>query len=294
MNTLRVQNITKYYGKQCVLDNISFELKQGEITGFLGGNGAGKTTTMNILTGYLKDWEGEVTIFNEDIRKTPQTIRKKIGYLPEHNPLEEQLYIKEYLEYVASLYLPKDRIKKTVSDVIEKVDLGKEQHKKIGQLSKGYKQRVGLAQALIHNPPILILDEPTSGLDPNQLTTILELIKQESKDKIVLFSTHIMQEAEAICNRVLILNNGKLVNDSNIHADTQIIEVEFLEEIETLELPFAEKVQQISKNIFIVYSNSTDDIRPLLFEFAKEQNLTLLTLAHFEQDLSSLFSEATL
>ncbi len=293
MTTLKVQNVTKYYGKQCVLDNISFELKQGEITGFLGGNGAGKTTTMNIITGYLKDWKGEVEIFNEDIRKTSQIIRKKVGYLPEHNPLEDQLYVKEYLEYVASLYLQKNEIKKAVDNIIEKIALGKEQHKKIGQLSKGYKQRVGLAQALIHNPRILILDEPTSGLDPIQLKTILELIKQESKDKIVLFSTHILQEAEAVCDRVLILKDGKLINDSYMHGFSQSVEIEFTEELDFLEFPFAANVQQISKHKFIISSNSTDDIRPLLFKFAKEQNLTLLTLAPFEQDLEALFRNNT-
>ncbi len=291
--TIIAKNITKHYGNQCVLDNVSFTLQKGEITGFLGPNGAGKTTTMKILTGYLQEWEGSATILGKDLRKNSLSIRKEIGFLPEHNPLDEQLYIHEYLNYVAGLYLPKRKVKNAVESVLEKVDLGRERHKKIGQLSKGYKQRVGLAQALVHNPKILILDEPTTGLDPNQLEVIRQLIKEEAKDKIVLFSTHIMQEVEALRDRVLILNKGKLVSDNKTLLGLQTVRISFAEPIENLQLPFEASVEKITKNSFLISANSEQDIRPQLFEFAKQNSLTLLHLSEEKEDMERLFKQQT-
>ncbi len=291
--TIVAQNITKHYDTQCVLDDISFTLKKSEITGFLGVNGAGKTTTMKILTGYLQDWDGTVTVFGKDLRKNSLAIRKEIGYLPEHNPLDEQLYIREYLQYVAGLYLPKKEVQKAINKVIEKVALGKEQHKKIGQLSKGYKQRVGLAQALIHKPQILILDEPTTGLDPKQLEHIRQLIKEESKNKIVLFSTHIMQEVEAICDRTLIINNGKIVSDSKTTSNLQTVRVAFAESIANLQLPFEANIEKIAPNNFLIHTNHEQDIRPILFNFAKENNLTLLHLSEEKRAIEAIFQQET-
>ncbi len=288
------KDISKYYGKQKVLDAVSFQLNKGEITGFLGANGAGKTTTMKILTGYLQNWEGSVFVFDKDLRENSLSIRKQVGYLPEHNPLDEQLYVKEYLQYVAGIYLPKRQVKSAINEVIAKVDLGKEQHKKIGQLSKGYKQRVGLAQALVHNPEILILDEPTTGLDPNQLELIRNLIKEESKDKIVLFSTHIMQEVTAICDRTLIINKGKIVSDSKTNNWSQTVKIAFAEPITDLTLPFEANIENLSTNTFLVHAMQKEDIRPLLFQFAKQENLTLLHLSEQQQDIAVTFKQKTL
>lgn len=210
--SIEIIELTKNYGSQIAVDHISFEVKQGEIVGFLGPNGAGKSTTMKMLTGYIKPTTGTAKIFGLDINKEPIEIKKNIGYLPEHNPLYLEMYIKEFLEFIGNLYSLKGSfLKNRILEVIDLVGLGNEQHKKIGQLSKGYRQRVGLAQALIHNPKVLILDEPTTGLDPNQLAEIRQVIKDAGKDKSVLFSTHIMQEVEAICDRVVIINHGKIV-----------------------------------------------------------------------------------
>lgn len=293
MDTVEAENISKHYDSQCVLDHVSFTLKKGEITGFLGPNGAGKTTTMNILTGYLQDWTGRILILGEDIRKNSLTIRRKIGYLPEHNPLDEQLYVQEYLNHIANLYLSRKEALKAVEKVIEKVELGSEQHKKIGLLSKGYKQRVGLAQALVHNPQILILDEPTTGLDPNQLEIIRKLIREEGKDKIVLLSTHIMQEVEALCDRTLILNKGKLVSDELAQNATQCVAIEFLEPVVNLQLPFDATIQPLSSSHFLISSKIKEDIRSLIFSYAKEQNLTLLHLGKEKENTASLFKKAT-
>lgn len=290
---LKVENINKFYGSQCVLDNVSFELRSDEITGFLGPNGAGKTTTMNIITGYLQEWSGNISVLGKDLRTNTLAIRKLMGYLPEHNPIDDQLYVKEYLDYVAKIYLTRNKVHNAVKEVIEKVDLGKEQHKKIGQLSKGYKQRVGLAQALVHKPKILILDEPTTGLDPNQLELIRQLIRSEGKDKIVLLSTHIMQEVEALCDRTLIINKGKIVSDSQIQTASQLVRIEFAEIITDLKLPFECKIQNLSPSTFLIQSEVKEDIRQLLFKFAKEQNLTLLHLSKEKQDPTLIFKEST-
>lgn len=215
--SIKVQNLSKVYGTQKAVDNISFEVNKGEIIGFLGPNGAGKSTTMKILTGYIPATDGTAEVNGFDVKTSPMQVKRNIGYLPEHNPLYLDMYVKEFLAFAGSLYGLKGRaLKIKIDETIEKVGLGLEKHKKIGQLSKGYRQRVGLAQALIHNPDVLILDEPTTGLDPNQLVEIRDLIKNVGKDKTVIFSTHIMQEVEAICDRVIIINRGKIVTDSTL------------------------------------------------------------------------------
>lgn len=215
--SIKIQNLTKVYGTQKAIDNISFEINSGEILGFLGPNGAGKSTTMKILTGYLPASSGSARVLNIEVSTDSLEVKQQIGYLPEHNPLYLEMYVKEFLEFVGSLYgLKSDNLKNRVIEVIDLVGLQIEQHKKIGELSKGYRQRVGLAQALIHNPEVLILDEPTTGLDPNQLVEIRNLIREVGKNKTVILSTHIMQEVEALCDRVIIINKGKIVIDETM------------------------------------------------------------------------------
>lgn len=215
--SIRIQHLTKVYGTQLAVNDISFDVKQGEVVGFLGPNGAGKSTTMKIATCYLPATSGTVEVAGFDVATSPIDVRRSIGYLPEHNPLYLDMYVKEFLVFIGGLYgLKGQHLQQSISNVIELVGLGLEQKKKIGQLSKGYRQRVGLAQALIHNPKVLILDEPTTGLDPNQLVEIRNVIKEVGKEKTVIFSTHIMQEVEAICNRVILINKGVIVTDNSL------------------------------------------------------------------------------
>ena len=213
--SIQVKEVSKYYGQQAALQSVSLEVKKGEIVGFLGPNGAGKSTLMKIITTYLAADEGQVEVCQENVEENPLSVRQKVGYLAEHNPLYLEMYIKEYLGFIADLY---GCSKERVSDMIELTGLSPEQHKKIGELSKGYRQRVGLAAALIHEPEVLILDEPTTGLDPNQLVEIRNLIKNSGKNKTVMLSTHIMQEVEKICNRVIIINKGKIVADEQLES----------------------------------------------------------------------------
>jgi ABC-2 type transport system ATP-binding protein len=216
--SIKIQNLSKIYGQQRAVDDISFEVNKGEIVGFLGPNGAGKSTTMKILTGYIPATSGTAEVNGMDVKKKPKAVKRSIGYLPEHNPLYLDMYVREFLEFVGSMYdLKGNSLKNRVEEVIELVGLSLEKAKKIGQLSKGYRQRVGIAQAFIHDPEVLILDEPTTGLDPNQLIEIRGLIKQIGQNKTVIFSTHIMQEVEAICDRVIIINRGKIVADGNLN-----------------------------------------------------------------------------
>lgn len=300
--TIRVSKVNKFYGSQQVLDNVSFEIGIGGLAGFLGPNGAGKSTMMKIITGYLSAEEGSVEINGERMETKNISIRSQIGYLPENNPLYTDLYVREYLEMVAGFYHLSNK-KEKVGNMVELTGLKAEQHKKIGALSKGYRQRVGLAQALIHDPAVLILDEPTTGLDPNQLEEIRQLITQISKNKTVMLSTHIMQEVEAVCNRVIIINKGKLVADGSISqlkaghfAQKQTVWVEFdqapdraaLENIQGLE-----RIESMSKTSFLVESNGNADLRPLLFQFAVANHLVLLTLKEQQQSLENVFQELT-
>lgn len=298
--SISVKHLTKYYGEQAAVDNISFEAKNGEILGFLGPNGAGKSTTMKIITSFIPATEGSVEVCGLDIKKHSLEIRKKIGYLPEHNPLYLDMYVKEYLNFVGKIYGIK-KLKNRVAEVIELVGLQKEQHKVIGQLSKGYRQRVGLAQAIIHDPEVLILDEPTSGLDPNQLAEIRELIKKIGKEKTVMLSTHIMQEVEAICDRVIIIKNGKLVANakaSELQSDvnSQVVFVEFDSEISRNRLakvPNISRVEEITKTTYLVKSDSLIDLRKTIAAYAQEENLLILTIRKEEKTLEEVFKDYT-
>lgn len=295
--SIQLTSTSKFYGKQKAVNCISFTAKKGEIVGFLGPNGAGKSTTMKILTGFIKPSEGTVMVNGIDVVKNPIEAQSKIGYLPEHNPLYLDMYVREYLQFQASVH----KIKKTaVNSVIQKVGLDAEAHKKIGQLSKGYRQRVGLASAIIHNPEVLILDEPTTGLDPNQLVEIRELIKELGKDKTVLFSTHIMQEVEAVCNRVIIINKGEIIIDKNItelkNDKEQIIKVSFdykIEEQFLKQLPNCTTIENNYNNSWTITFSSKEDMRPKLFDFAKENGLKILELNSENKTLESLFRELT-
>lgn len=299
--TVEIRNITKFFGKQKALDNVSFEIKKGELVGFLGPNGAGKSTMMKIITGFLPQDSGEICINNEEITSSNLEIRKSIGYLPEQNPLYTDLYIKEFLEITAGFY-KLSNVKKRITEMIELTGLGDEQNKKIRALSKGYRQRVGLAQALIHDPSILILDEPTTGLDPNQLEEIRELIRQVGKEKTVVLSSHIMQEVEAVCNRVVIIKKGRIVADGAMTEvrgrsvrQNQLICVEFNSVVERNKIMAIEGVKdaQTNGNTWEIESNLKDDLRPLIFKFAVENNLTLLTLQEKQQNLENVFQKLT-
>ncbi|MCG8858089.1 gliding motility-associated ABC transporter ATP-binding subunit GldA [Tenacibaculum finnmarkense] len=295
--SIQLTEISKFYGSQKAVNNISFDAQKGEIVGFLGPNGAGKSTSMKILTGFILPSEGSVFVSGIDVLKNPIEAQKKIGYLPEHNPLYLEMYVREYLQFQAGIY----KVSKTkIPEVIEKVGLTSEAHKKIGQLSKGYRQRVGLAAAILHNPEVLILDEPTTGLDPNQLVEIRELIKELGKDKTVLISTHIMQEVEAVCTRVIIINKGKIVIDKPIAelktSKEQIIKVTFdykLEEQFIQRLPNIVHYKNTVENNWILTFETSEDMRPVIFDFAQENGLKILGLNTENKNLESLFRELT-
>ena len=294
-----VKNLSKIYGTQKALQEVSFEVNKGEILGFLGPNGAGKSTLMKILTGYIPQTNGDAKICNLDINENSLETRSKIGYLPEHNPLYLDMYVKEYLEFVANIY---EVNHKYINEIIEKTSLQKEHHKLIGSLSKGYRQRVGLAQALLHNPEVLILDEPTTGLDPNQLVEIRSLIKEIGREKTVMLSTHIMQEVEAICDRVIIINKGQIVANKTIRelqkskGNRKLITVEFdkkAEKNELMKIGNVLKALELKGNQYEVFSDSKFDLRPALFEFAVNNKLTVLQMNMEEQKLESIFQELT-
>ena len=303
--SIRVINTTKIYGKQKALNNVSFEINSGEIVGFLGPNGAGKSTMMKILTGFIPPTSGEVYINDLDILEFPQEVKRITGYLPENNPLYLELYVREYLEFVAGLYKIKKDLKSRVGELINITGLEQEQKKKIGALSKGYRQRVGLAQALIHDPEVLILDEPTSGLDPNQIIEIRNLISEIGKHKTVLLSTHIMQEVEAICNRVIIINKGQIVaneTSDQILSQTkdketiQTIIVEFNNEVKENQLKTisgVSKVARFKNNQWLIQSNDSADLRPEVFNFAVKNNLQVLSMQKQERKLEDVFRELT-
>jgi len=294
---IEVENISKLYGTQKALDQISFSLKKGEIVGFLGPNGAGKSTLMKILTTYINPTEGDATINGYSVTQAPKDVQLNIGYLPEHNPLYLDMYVREYLGFQAEFHrVSKDAIDK----VLLKTGLAEESHKKIKQLSKGYRQRVGLAAALLHNPSVLILDEPTTGLDPNQLIEIRELIKSLGKEKTILLSTHIMQEVEAICDRVIIVNKGKLLIDKPLNElakdQKQIIEVEFDYRVEEVALSHIKHVTHIENKAGFVYHihfSTKEDMRAKVFDFAHDNGLKILQLHQKNTSLEKLFTELT-
>jgi ABC-2 type transport system ATP-binding protein len=301
---VKVQDVTKYYGNQLAVDHVSFEIAGGEIVGFIGPNGAGKSTTMKIVTGILSPDEGEVQINGIPVFDRQIETRKSIGYLPENNPLYPEMYIREYLAYVAGLYgIAGKKALQRIEEVMDMTGLYPEAPKKIGTLSKGYRQRVGLAQALIHDPGILILDEPTSGLDPNQLNEIRLLISSIGKEKTVLLSTHILQEVEAICDRVLIINKGRIVTDSRSEflramkaGQTQTIQVELGSEADPgiwKKLPFVHHVRALEGNQYLLETNEDRDVRGEVFNFAVEQGLTILSLSLRRKSLEEVFREMT-
>jgi len=300
--SISVSQVSKQYGTQKALDQVSFEIGTGELVGFLGPNGAGKSTLMKIITGYLSADGGSVVINGETVETKNISIRSQIGYLPENNPLYTDLYVREYLEMVAGFYKLQHK-KEQVLKMIELTGLKVEQHKKIGMLSKGYRQRVGLAQALIHDPAVLILDEPTTGLDPNQLEEIRQLIRAISANKTVMLSTHIMQEVEAICSRVIIINQGKLVADGSIaelksgqieRKQAVLVEFNKAPEMELLrKINGLRKLEAINPTTFLVESDQTTDLRPALFHFAVSSQLVLLTLKEQQQSLENVFQDLT-
>ena len=292
------KNITKFFGKQKALNNVSFTIGKGEIVGFLGPNGAGKSTMMKILTTYYTADDGQAEVNSFDVQSEKKNVQKSIGYLPEHNPLYLDMYVKEYLAFNADVYkVNKERI----NTVIEQTGLGPEANKKIGQLSKGYRQRVGLAAALLHDPEVLILDEPTTGLDPNQLLEIRKLIREIGKEKTILLSTHIMKEVEAVCDRVLIINKGTIVADKKLSelrdGQDQVLVVEFdfrVEEAFLNKLPNVILVKNIGGFVYEITFNTSNDMRPVVFDFAHDNQLKTLQLSRKNKNLESLFTELTL
>jgi ABC-2 type transport system ATP-binding protein len=298
-----VQGVSKYYGDQKALDQISFEVRTGEIVGFIGPNGAGKSTMMKIITGFIPASSGKVIVNGLAVEADNLEVKKQIGYLPENNPLYPEMYVREYLGFVASIYKSAISPKNQTDNIIVLTGLAPEQNKKIGSLSKGYRQRVGLAQALIHNPAVLILDEATTGLDPNQIVEIRNLIQEVGKEKTVMLSTHIMQEVEAICDRVIIIDKGIIVADeekSNIYSKLkhprQVIQVEFDKEpgyLSLTDIPNVSNIKKISNNTWLIEAETDEDLRPSLFNFAVKNNLMVLSMNKQESNLEEVFRQLT-
>ena len=302
--SISVQGVSKFYGEQKALDNASFEVRTGEIVGFIGPNGAGKSTMMKIITGFIPASSGNISVNGLPVDSDNLEVKKQIGYLPENNPLYPEMYVREYLGFVASMYKSHLTVKKQTDNIIELTGLSPEQNKKIGSLSKGYRQRVGLAQALIHNPAVLILDEATTGLDPNQIIDIRNLIKEAGKEKTVMLSTHIMQEVEAICDRVIIIDKGVIVANeeknkiySVIKRAKQVIQVEFDKETTQQSLIKIANVSNVkmirNNNIWMIEAEGEEDIRPSLFNFAVKNKLTVLSLQKLESNLEEVFRQLT-
>jgi len=301
--SIKVSAVTKEFGKQKALDEVSFEVLSGSVVGFLGPNGAGKSTMMKIITGFIPQTNGLVEVNGINIENQEQDVRRTIGYLPESNPLYTDLYVKEYLTFVANIYNLGANTEKRVKELIELTGIGHEQNKKIGALSKGYRQRVGLAQALVHNPSVLILDEPTSGLDPNQIVEIRKLIKDIGKEKTVLLSTHIMQEVEAICEKIIIINKGKVVADGSTQeiiaqssAKGNAVLVEFVEEINRelfQKINGLSEIKSINKSTWLLSANLKEDIRPIIFRFAIDNGLTLIGMQQKGKQLEDIFQSLT-
>lgn len=300
--TVSVQELTKIYGTQKAVDNISFEIATGEIVGFLGPNGAGKSTTMKMITCFLVPTSGTVIVNGKSIEDESMEVRRLIGYLPEHNPLYTEMYVKEYLHFIAGLTKYKGNVSKRVKELVEMTGLGVEQHKKIGMLSKGYRQRIGLAQALLNDPEVLILDEPTSGLDPNQIIDIRNLIKEVGKSKTIILSTHIMQEVQAMCSRVIIINKGNIVADSPTSllttqaSDKISVKVVFKNPVKKEDLKKIAGVEEViseGKDAWIVTSSSQIDLRETLFLWAAAQKHIIYAMQIESQSLENVFHKLT-
>lgn len=299
--SIKVNEVTKLYGEQLALNKVSFEIGSGEVVGFLGPNGAGKSTLMKIITCYLTPTTGTVEVCGINVMDDPLKVKQKVGYLPEHNPLYLDMFVKEYLQFIAGLHKISNP-KQKVEEMIEMVGLTIEQKKKIGALSKGYRQRVGLAQALIHEPEVLILDEPTSGLDPNQLEDIRKLIINIGKKKTIMLSTHIMQEVEAICGRVIIIDRGEIKADNETkqlqkeQTKRQVIFVEFDKEIgrnKLASIPGVKNVKPVEGNIWVIEAEKQDDFRPIISRFASDNGMLILALRKEEQSLEEVFKNLT-
>ncbi|MEN8731983.1 MAG: ATP-binding cassette domain-containing protein [Bacteroidia bacterium] len=300
--SIEINQLTKVYGEQKAINNISFSVGAGEVVGFLGPNGAGKSTTMKILSGFIPATSGTAKVMGIDVAKDPLAVKKRIGYLPELNPLYDDMFIVEYLQFNADIYQLKNA-KQEIERVINKTGLSVERHKKISQLSKGYRQRVGLAQALLNNPDVLILDEPTSGLDPNQMSEIRQLIANLSKEKTILLSTHIMQEVEAMCNRVIIINRGSIVADDTVSNVKQQISsgnkevyIRFRDVVDAaslLQLQGVKKVESAEEEGFTVSANQGADLAAILFKFAVESNTVIVEQKEIKESLEAVFQELT-
>lgn len=298
--SITLKKVSKFYGEQAAVNNISFSINKGEVVGFLGPNGAGKSTTMKMITGFIPATSGEIKVCDLKVDIDSLDTRRLIGYLPEHNPLYLDMYVREYLEFVGKIYHVKN-LKSRIDEMIETVGLQVEQNKKIGMLSKGYRQRVGLAQAIIHDPEVLILDEPTSGLDPNQLVDIRELIKNIGKSKTVMLSTHIMQEVEAICDRVIIIKKGSIVADDkaeNLQYENQhqVVYVEFEQNVSKNQLskiPTVSKIEHVGGNSWLIETNTTTDLRKAIAQFAQQNNVLVLTMRQEERSLEEVFKALT-
>lgn len=298
--SIAVSSVSKLYGEQRALDNVSFNVGANEVVGFLGPNGAGKSTMMKIITCFIPPSEGRVEVCGHDTGTHSLEVRRQVGYLPESNPLYHDMYVKEYLAFVAGIYGIAD-VKKRIADMIEATGLGVEQHKRIGQLSKGYKQRVGLAQAMLHDPKVLILDEPTSGLDPNQLIGIRQLIKELGKEKTVLFSSHIMQEVEAICDRIIIIDRGRIVTDRKASEISgvlggQTVLVEFGAEVSVQDLraiPGVTDARKLENSVYSIIGNGDDDLRRSVAQWAQQNDHLVLSMRVEEERLESVFQRLT-
>jgi ABC-2 type transport system ATP-binding protein len=298
-----VKDLVKIYGTQRAVDGISFTANKGQITGFLGPNGAGKSTTMKIATCFIPPTEGTIEVCGYDVVTAPLEVRRQIGYLPEHNPLYLDMYVQEYLNFTGGLYGMKGAaLQKRIGDMIELCGLHVEQFKKIGALSKGFRQRVGLAQALLHDPQVLILDEPTTGLDPNQILEIRKVIKAIAKDKTVIFSTHIMQEVQALCDQVIIINKGEIVADKsiseirNLNSSVKIIRLEFTELVDIHQFStfeFVSDVKHVQGNVYELFVTTEADTRPIIFKACAEKGWTLIEMKVEEQSLENIFRELT-
>jgi ABC-2 type transport system ATP-binding protein len=298
--SIEVKNVTKIYGEQKALNDVSFEIGSGEIVGFLGPNGAGKSTMMKIITCFIPQTSGIIKVCGYDVTEDPIDVKRNVGYLPEHNPLYLDMYVKEYLDFVGGVYKIDNR-KNRVKEMVDMVGLGLEQNKKIGALSKGYRQRVGLAQAMIHNPKVLILDEPTTGLDPNQLEEIRNLIKEIGKEKTIMLSTHIMQEVEAICDKTIIVNKGIIVANETTKELQQrnkqgiVVTVEFDKPVNKSQLEKIDGVAKVAQksDTFLVLEINADNVRNNIFQFAMQNDLTVLTMQKETQSLENVFKELT-
>lgn len=298
--SITVKNLTKIYGEQKAVNDISFTIKQGEIVGFLGPNGAGKSTTMKMITGYLEPSAGDIDVSSIDVKKNPLEAKKKTGYLPESNALYYDMYVREYLGFIADVHKAKNK-KQKIEEVIQLTGLTSESKKRVGQLSKGYKQRVGLAAALLHDPEVLILDEPTSGLDPNQIIEIRNVIKEQGKNKLVLFSSHILQEVEAICDRVIIIHKGKIVADDKLinlqqRSTSSVVRVKFKEALEAewiRRLPAVKSVNKVDAYTWTIETNDPDTVRNELKKLERENNLDLVSLQSENQSLEEVFRSLT-